>query len=119
MMGEDSADPLSPVMVRYLLTMVMPSFPTKLNGTERYRELRTLCQALDCLLRGKVDSAADTLVQRFKSLVMGLRDGTGNFGHYLELIPEEGLGVTSDETFFARELAVKAAKSDALLKGSC
>ena len=114
--GEESNDPLSPVMVRYLLTMVMPSFPSKLNGGEKYRELRTLCQALDCLLRGKVDSAGDILVQRFKSLVMGLRDGTERFGHYLELIPEESLGVTSDEAFYARELAVKAAKSEAMLK---
>ncbi|CAE7606234.1 unnamed protein product [Symbiodinium sp. CCMP2592] len=103
--GEASDDPLSPIMVRYLLTMVMPSFPSKLGGSEKYRELRTLCQALDCLLRGKVDSAGDILVQRFKSLVMGLRDGTERFGHYLELIPEESLGVTSDEAFYARELA--------------
>ena len=115
--GEEASDSLSPVLVRYLLTMVVPSFPGKLHGTEKYRELRTLAQAVDLLLKGKVDAVGDLLVQRFKSLVMGLRDGTEKFGHVLELIPEESLGVTSDEVFFARELAVKAAKSEALLKG--
>ena len=106
--GEETKDPLSPIMVRYVPSMVMPSFPGKLNGGEKYREL---------LLKGKVESEGDVMVQRFKSLVMGLRDGTEKFGHYLELIPDEDLGLSSEETYFAREMAVKAAKSEALLKG--
>ena len=69
------------------------------------------------LLKGKVDAAGDMLIQRFKSVVMGLRDGSDKFGKYLELIPDEALGVTLEETYFARELAVKSARCEALLKG--
>ena len=38
---------------------------SKLHGSEKYGELQTVAQALDCLLRGNVDSAGDLLVQRF------------------------------------------------------
>ncbi|CAE7392395.1 abcC8 [Symbiodinium microadriaticum] len=48
--GDSSGDSMSPVMVRYLLTMVLPAHPIKAIGEAKYRELR------------------------FKSLVMGLRD---------------------------------------------
>ena len=113
--GEEAKDPLAPIMVRYLLSMVVPRY-NQLQGTDRYRELRTLCQSLDLLLKGKVDSAADVLIQRVKSLLMSVRDGSDQFGRYLELIPEEALGVSFEESVFARELAVKQAKSDSLLK---
>ncbi|OLQ01222.1 hypothetical protein AK812_SmicGene16051 [Symbiodinium microadriaticum] len=106
--GEEAKDPLAPIMVRYLLSMVVPRY-NQLQGTDRYRELRTLCQSLDLLLKGKVDSAADVLIQRVKSLLMSVRDGSDQFGRYLELIPEEALGVSFEESVFARELAVKQA----------
>ena len=84
-------------------------------GETKDGELRTLCQAFDALLKGKVDSAGDLLMhQRFKSQVMGLRDDSDKFPRFLELIPEEMAGVTPEETFFTRELAHKSAKADRL-----
>ena len=113
--GEPSSDSLSPVMVRYLLSMVLPAHPIKDIGESRYRELRTLCQAIDCLLKGRIESAGDVLMQRFKSVVMGLRDHSDRFGRYLEIIPEEMVGISQDELFFARDMAHRAAKADKLL----
>ena len=113
--GDDSTEAMSPIMVRYLLTMVLPTHPLKTMGEAKYRELRTLCQALDALLKGKVDAAGDLLMQRFKSLVMSLRDNSDKFGRYLELIPEEMIGVSPEETYYARELAHKTAKAEKLL----
>ena len=43
------------------------------------------------------------IIHRFTSLVMGLRDGNDRFGEFLELIPEESIGVSAEDTFFARE----------------
>ena len=113
--GGDSNETLSPIMVRYLLTMVLPAHPVKAMGEAKYRELRTLCQDMDALLKGKVDSAGDLLMQRFKSVVMSLRDNSEKFGRFLELIPEEMVGISPEETFYARELAHKTAKAEKLL----
>ena len=102
-------------MVRYLLSMVLPSHPIKEMGENKYRELRTICQALDCLLKERLESAGDILMQRYKSIVMGLRDQSERFGHYLEIIAEEMVGVSQDELYFARDLAHRAAKAEKLL----
>ena len=45
--GESSEDVMCPVMVRYLLSIVLPSHPVKDIGQSKYRELRTIAQALD------------------------------------------------------------------------
>ena len=113
--GDDSSEAMSPIMVRYLLTMVLPAHPVKTIGESKYRELRTLCQVLDALLKGKVDTAGDILMQRFKCQVMSLRDNSEKFGRYLELIPEDMVAVSPEETFFARDLAHKTARADKLL----
>ena len=57
------------------------------------------------------------MVQRVKSILMTVRDGSSQCGQYLELIPDhDSLGVSFEESSFAREQAVKQARSDALLK---
>ncbi|CAE7744742.1 unnamed protein product, partial [Symbiodinium pilosum] len=72
--GEESKDPLAPIM------------------------------AIDLVLRGKIDSAADVMVQRVKSILMTVRDGSSQCGQYLELIPDhDSLGVSFEESSFARE----------------
>ena len=80
--------------------------------------MRTLALGIDMILKGKVDAAGDLFMQRFKSLCMTLRDGDSRFGRYLELLPEDmvGGGASSGETEYARTMALKVAKSEALLK---
>ncbi|CAE7564216.1 unnamed protein product, partial [Symbiodinium sp. CCMP2456] len=117
--GEDGGteDPLSPVVNRYLLSVIHPNYPPKGQPEEMVREMRTLALSLDLVLRGRVDAAGDLMMQRFKSCCMHLRDGKGHFGHFLELLPDDllGGGATMGETEFARSMAVRTAKADALL----
>ena len=117
--GEDggSEDPLSPVVNRYLLSVIHPNYPPKGQSEEMVREMRTLAMSLDLLLKGRIDAAGDLMMQRFKSCCMHLRDGRGHFGHFLELLPDDllGGGATMGETEFARSMAVRTAKAEALL----
>ncbi|CAE7825917.1 unnamed protein product [Symbiodinium sp. CCMP2592] len=114
-------DKYSPVVNRYLLSVLLPNFPARQQPEERHREMRTLALGIDLLLKGKIDSAGDLFMQRFKSLTMALRDNDNRFGHYLELLPEDlvGGGASQDETEYARTMALKAARSEALLKKGC
>ena len=58
------------------------------------------------------------MMQRMKSILMGMRDGSTAASRYLELIPTEvyPMAATMEETDYARELAVKHAKSERLLE---
>ena len=117
--GEDgeAEDGFSPIVNRYLLSVIHPNYPPKAQSEEMMREMRTLALGLDLILRGRIDSAADLMMQRFKSCCMHLRDGQGHFGHFLELLPDDllGGGASLGETEFARSMAVRTAKANALL----
>ena len=115
---ELNEDKYAPVVNRYLLSVLLPNYPAKHQHEDRLREMRTLALGLDMILRGKIDGAADLFMQRFKSLSMALRDGDPRYGRYLELLPEDliGGGATQGETEYARTMALKAAKSEALMK---
>ena len=74
----------SQVLARWLCRHIRVSWPAVRTYVSlgRYSQaLDDISQALDSWLRGKVDSAADLLIQRFKSLVMSLRDGDALGGH--------------------------------------
>ena len=108
---------LQPAALRYLLSSALPLMDLRQIGEEKLRELRTLATGLDLLVSGKVSSAGDLFVQRFKSLLMGIRDGTTRASRFLELVPQETYATAStmEENEFARTLAIKEAKSERLL----
>ena len=115
--GEKSAGNLSPVALRYLLTFAMPQFSGGVSHN-RYRELRTLATALDHIVVGRTGEAGDLLLQRFKSILMSIRDGTDQASKWLELLPldEAPTVASSQEDYLARQMAVQQSKSDALLQ---
>jgi len=86
--GEELNDALPPIMLRYFLTILMPSYKLAVGG-EDYRELRTLAECLDLLLKAKPLHTADMLMQRFKSVCSRVRDGPSHAGRWLELLPTE------------------------------
>ena len=110
-------DVLKPAAVRYLLTSVLPMMDVSKLGEERLRELRTLCAALDLIVSGKVPMSGDMLMQRLKSILMSLRDGSTAASRYLELIQMDLYPTAASlaESDFARNLAVRNAKSEELL----
>ena len=110
---------LSPVVTRYLLTVIIPALGAKTLQTQHLREMRTIALAVDMLLKGRPDSCGDVLLQRFKSLCMQARDHSDKFGPHLELLPEDllyGCGSNAAESAYAREMALKEAKSEDLLR---
>ena len=108
---------LQPAALRYLLSSALPLMDVRQIGEERLRELRTLATGLDLLVSGRVSSAGDLYVQRFKSILMGIRDGSTAASRFLELIPQElyATASTLEESDFARTLAIRQAKSEELL----
>ena len=116
--GSGSADDvLQPAAVRYLLSSALPLIDLRTVGEEKVRELRTLAMGLDMLVSGKISGAGDLYMQRFKSILMGIRDKSSAASRYLELIPMDLYPTASsmEETDYARHLAAKKAKSDELL----
>ena len=109
---------LQPAAVRYLLSSALPLMDLRKVGKEKLRELRTLSSALDLIVSGKIGLAGDYLMQRMKSILMGMRDGSTTASRYLELIPMEVYPTpsTMEEADYARSLAVQRAKSEQLLE---
>eukprot|EP00438_Fugacium_kawagutii_P028805 Skav222861 [mRNA] locus=scaffold2201:87314:93953:- [translate_table: standard] len=116
--GEGADRVLQPAAVRYLLTAALPQLNMKKIGEEKLREMRTVAASLDHIISGKATEAADMLMQRLKSLLMSERDGSNVASKYLELIPLEVYpsGTTEEEIGFARQAALRAAKSDEVMK---
>ena len=117
--GEGSTeDLLKPAALRYLLTTAFTQMNLQQVGEENLREMRTLASALDLLVGGKVSMAGDMLMQRLKSILMGIRDNSTAASRYLELIAMEIYPTASTlaESDYARNLALRNAKSEELMK---
>ena len=70
------------------------------------------------MIEGKTGQSGDILLQRFKSLLMGIRDGTDTASKWLELIPHDVVAsmATTSEDYLARTMAVQEARSNELLR---
>ena len=92
----EGAKKLPPVAMRYLTTVLLPAMGNQI-GFRDERELRTLAESIDSLVRGKAATSADILVQRFKSIELRLQSGTSQVAKHLELIPESRASATAQE----------------------
>ncbi|CAE7029974.1 unnamed protein product [Symbiodinium natans] len=112
--GEASDDPLRPLAVRYLLSVVAPTYPGQTLSDSDYRELRSLAEMLDQLVRGETATLGDFLMQRFKAKLMATRDASWSAAKYLELIPIDPIhhGTTVEEEEWVRNLRIREAKLD-------
>ena len=116
-LGQDAGSELDPAMVQYLTTVLENANSTV--GMRNSRELRTLAQAIDDILVGKIDSAADILMQRFKAVEIAAADGHWKVAEHLEVIPQtKPLAAADREREAAAETAVREAKLRAILSGS-
>ncbi|CAK0821056.1 unnamed protein product [Prorocentrum cordatum] len=75
-------------------------------GVEIYRELRTIAEGLDLLLRGRTAAVADILAQRFKAIQVAVGDGGWSAAKWLELIPPRGqpLALCNEEEEMIRSI---------------
>ena len=94
--------PLAPVAVRYLTTVLQQA---QSNMTLRNsRELRTLAEAIDFLVQGKVVEAGDILAQRFKAVELAATEGSWKIAQHMELIPPSAV---SASTYVEKEKAAQ------------
>ena len=84
-----------PRVLTYLETVFNQRYTKECVGIRTAREMRTLAEAIDSLLEGDSMRTADLLIQRFKALETSVSDGSWSLARHLELIPEEGVGLTS------------------------
>ncbi len=103
-------------VVRYLMTVTIPNRGSSLS-VRNERELRTLAETLDCLLRGQIGSAGDILMQRFKAVeAASAPDGSWALSARYELIPPVGISaVPASEMEAALSLELRERKLQALL----
>ena len=84
-----------PRVLTYLETVFNQRYTKECVGIRTAREMRTLAEAIDSLLEGDNMRTADILIQRFKAVETSVSDGSWSLARHLELIPEEGVGLTS------------------------
>ena len=85
--GDADEDVLTPACVRYFMTVYLPNH--RQVPEHQLRELRTLCEAIDGLLRGKSVRVLDLLMQRLKAAMMAYNDNSWSSARWLELLPPE------------------------------
>ena len=117
-LGETSTDSLDPVVLRFLLSCYLPANPMDRIGENAVRDLRTLAEAIDGLLRGRVLEVLDLLVMRMKAQMVAIKDKNTRSSRWLELIPVEmgASAVTQDEEELIRRVEVGEMKAEELLR---
>ena len=96
---------LEPIAQVYLTNVLLPSRPPGMNLCNE-RELRTLAEVLDHILRGDLLRAANIAIQRFKAVeAASSSEGSWEIAQRLELIPPTAISTTS---VAEREAAMKA-----------
>ena len=69
---------------------------TALKPNAGSRESQSLAEAVDLLMRGRVASAGDVLIQRFRAVeASALEEGGWSFARHLELLPDAGVSTVS------------------------
>ena len=107
----------------YLLTILIPTHRERL-GVRLLREMRTIAGSIDEIARGNPEAAGDVLSQRLKALELQLVDNSWQRAQFLELIPQEGAGLSerSEQAMAAREqmqdMKIRAWSQDSWNKGS-
>lgn len=71
------AGSVSPCMVQYLVSVWQGRTPVEKMGIRNAREARTICEAIDMLIRGELPALGDLLAQRLKAIERSVKTGTG------------------------------------------
>lgn len=84
----------TPAAMKYLMTVLQFVDGQSLTSRDN-RELETLATTLDLIADGRVAEAGDAVMQRFKAIESGVKDGTWELAQHQELVPSRHLGLTS------------------------
>ena len=102
--GEDDMDSLAPICLRFYLSVFLPN--NKDLEESVLREIRTLCESIDGLLKGKTMEVLDLLSMRLKATMMASQDGNWNIAKHLELLPasSKSLPIPQEEEELIRKI---------------
>ena len=104
---------LAALFTPHLTAALLPSLGDK-AGLRNVRELRTLAELLDLLIKGNLTGLGDLLAQRFKAEEMAPQDGNWSVSRHLELLGDSRVSMTTPRE---RELAQLAERHDLKMKG--
>ena len=95
----------------------MPNYPIRTIGVDMYREMRTLAEVLDLMLKGKNMQACDMVMARFKACQQRVKDGNWNAAKWYELIPADDshLAFNADEEDTVHSIQLREARARALV----
>ena len=83
------------IAAAYLSTALKPNAGSRL-GFRNIRGLQSSAEAVDLLMRGRVASAGDVLIQRFRAVeASALEEGGWSLARHLELLPDAGVSTVS------------------------
>ena len=103
------------VATAYLSTALKPNAGSRL-GFRNIRELQSLAEAVDLPMRGRVASAGDVLIQRFRALeAAALEEGGWSLARHLELLPDAAVSTVSSGL---RGVMIKAERDSLRLRQS-
>ena len=105
------ADPLSPTVVAYLTSVLLPSTPGM--SIRSARELQTLATALDFILCGQVAKGADVMIQRFQAVELAVSEGSWSISRHLELIADPKVSSVPEKV---KESALRREREEAKLR---
>ena len=102
--GEDDSDNLAPICLRFYLSVFLPN--NRHLEEPVLREIRTLCESIDGLLKGKTMEVLDLLSMRLKASMMASQDGHWNIAKHLELLPasSKNLPIPQEEEDLIRRI---------------
>ena len=90
--GSQDTLALDPAFRRFYLLVLS----RKMNSRRNSREARTLCEALDMLVAGRLPQALDLLAQRLLAVETADSEKSWLVAQHLELVPMEDASVTSE-----------------------
>ena len=95
--AEDSeTDNLAATVVQYITSVWHGLHPPGEMGVRNCREMRTVGECLDALLRGDLASLGDLLMQRLKAIEQATKDGHWQVARHLEVCDTTELGLATD-----------------------
>ena len=107
--SESEQEDLRALFTPYLTSVLLPTLGEK-GSLRNVRELRTLAEALDALVKGDLEGLGDLLTQRFKALEMATQEGNWTVAKHYELIGDSSVTTASKED---REAALREEAHDA------
>ena len=103
--GADQIDWVNGHVLAYINQVLFANVSQEKMGVRNAREIRTLAEAIDCLLRGQLARLGDLLMQRLKAVESAVLEGAWTMAKHQELIPDIGASLSNPAE---REAAAKA-----------